>query len=233
MNEKKLFEKYKYSVTEAEFKEIIDRYASSNLNEKDFEILITKAIRKKAIEKLDNEEEAYKIINNYIELNFKNLNKNAKMKSCFHNLGKMLDFYGYEISISLIEKLLEENKKFSTVLNFLLEKYKKDILNNEFDTIFSTEAEKTIMKIYCMDNGIEIDEEEPLDEDISEEIENDNSDYYTDDDLKMYLREIGKIPLLSIEQEKKLGTILKRGTEEEKNEAKKQMTTSNLNWLYQ
>ena len=228
MNEKKLFEEYKYAVTEAEFKEIIDRYASSNLNEEDFDILITKAIRKKVIEKLDNEEKAYKIIKNYIELNFKDLNKNAKMKSYFNNLGKMLDFYGYEISISQIEKLLEENKKFSTVLNFLLEKYKKDILNNELDTIFSTETEKTIMKIYCMDNGIELDEVEPLDEDNYEEIENDNSDYYTDDDLKMYLREIGKIPLLSIEQEKKLGKILKSGTEEEKNEAKKQMTTSNL-----
>ena len=49
-----------------------------------------------------------------------------------------------------------------------------------------------------------------------------------DDPVRMYLKEIGKVPLLSKEKELELSKIIENGTEEEKEQAKKDLAEANL-----
>ena len=48
----------------------------------------------------------------------------------------------------------------------------------------------------------------------------------TNDPVRMYLKEIGKVPLLSKEKELELSKIIENGTEEEKEQAKKRFSRS-------
>jgi len=68
------------------------------------------------------------------------------------------------------------------------------------------------------------DDEEELDIDL----ESATYDEVADDSVKLYLREIGKIPLLSTEEEFELAQKVIHGTEKEKKKAKDKMAESNM-----
>lgn len=115
-----------------------------------------------------------------------------------------------------------------------------------------SEEEEDALFDWCQENGIFLKEDDPLkefEEDIDDEEEGDDeeedSEEETDDSQtvynldepirvtdsnKIYLREIGAIPLLSQEQEQGLGKILKEADpdSEEYKQAKDQMVSSNL-----
>ena len=55
-----------------------------------------------------------------------------------------------------------------------------------------------------------------------------NSIFKEDDILQMYLKNIGKIKLISFKEEKNLGKIIKEGNEKERKKAKEKLIESNL-----
>ena len=73
------------------------------------------------------------------------------------------------------------------------------------------------------ESGIKINEDVSLAED-DEEMEKLMSQVYVDDPVKMYLKDIGKVPLLSQEQEIELARRMSEGDED----AKRQLSESNL-----
>ena len=81
----------------------------------------------------------------------------------------------------------------------------------------------------------ELDEEPTLDEmgeeneeDLNIDLESTTYDEVADDSVKLYLREIGKIPLLTAEEEFELAQKIIHGTEKEKKRAKDKMAESNM-----
>ena len=65
-------------------------------------------------------------------------------------------------------------------------------------------------------------------EDFNIDLESATYDEVADDSVKLYLREIGKIPLLSAEEEYELAQKIINGTEKEKKKAKDKMAESNM-----
>lgn len=72
------------------------------------------------------------------------------------------------------------------------------------------------------------DMEDGEDEDLAIDFDSVNYDDVADDSVKLYLREIGKIPLLSTEEEFELAQKIIHGTEKEKKKAKDKMAESNM-----
>ena len=229
MDKEKLFKHYSYGITKEEFETVISRYEQRNLEEKDFEDVVKKNVKKLISDKLNSDESAFEIINAYINLKFINLNKNAEIKACYQKLCKMLESYNYVISIDMVEKLLASNKTFSSSMDFLFNKYKNAILANDVDAVFSSDTEKAIIEAYCIKNNIEInpdeEEEKELEQEFKKVLDQDIENY---DPVKMYLKEIARIPLLTPDREKELGHIKKYGTPEEREKASKEIVDANL-----
>lgn len=70
--------------------------------------------------------------------------------------------------------------------------------------------------------------QEKFDFDETEKVKTFNSISKEDDILQMYLRDIGKIKLINFDEEKKLGKLIKEGTKEQAEIAKRKLVQSNL-----
>ena len=127
-------------------------------------------------------------------------------------------------------------KDFETIKKELLEKGKKqgeltqeeivdalsklDISSEAMDDFYEELNNEDIILI----NENHEEEEEELDlEDLSVP-----AGIRTNDPVRMYLKEIGKVPLLSKEKELELSKIIESGTESEKEQAKKDLAEANL-----
>ena len=221
-----LYKSYEYAISKEEFENITKMYLVKTQNVDDLKILVKRTLDKIVENKLADAEQTFEVINNYINLYFKQLYKKTVIKTKFQDLAAMIEEHNYDISVDIVERLLSENETFKSSLDFLFTKYKNYILANDMDSIFGTETEKSIMMSYCMCNNVEAkeDEEENYSEDVVEEGKYSDDNTPVKETVKQYLQEIGRISLLTIEEEKRLGKLVKEGNEE----ARKQLVNANL-----
>ena len=133
----------------------------------------------------------------------------------------------YSIAFIVID-ITSQNKR-NNIYGFLCNKYGQDVVDK-----FISEYEISVLSFIDDDKINEllnaaIDFEETRENLNSEEKSNDenidNNDFYTDSDsVKMYLKEIGSLPLLKAEEEKAIAIAAKSGDEK----ARKKLIESNL-----
>lgn len=146
------------------------------------------------------------IINNYIN---KHLKKSDVYEDSIKNLKKLDKFfetYDYIPNPDVLLQIIEENSAFYRMIESIIKKHQTQIISGNLEKIFDDGTITLIIETFCMLNGIEIKE--------SEEFEKDNIDLGNSeltDSVKIYLREIGKIPLLSLEEERKLAQRISQG----------------------
>ena len=215
-NEKKLA---KLKSSEAESKSEKTKKDKANSKEKITEKGKEKKMSKKVLEVKDKENKKDKVIKQNREKSKKKIEKEEKVNN-------LQDIANKE-EIDKIKKVIEGLKKKGKITYEDLAMQLDNIDADKIEKIFEVFEQMGINVV-----GDDLDDIEPDAEDLEEvedisveDLDVDNMEGINiDDPVRMYLREIGKIPLLNYDTELELAKRILEGDEE----AKKKLTESNL-----
>lgn len=160
-------------------------------------------------QELDNRNKALEIINNYIN---KKISKEVNYNSIIKNLDILLQFfdnYSYTYNIDILIDLLKTNNLLHSNIEYIFNKYYKQITEGNINRIINNDFIISIIETYCLYKKIDIKEYE--DDEFYKEIPD------AVNDIKTYIMEVSKIPLLNSKEEKELGYRILDNDEEAKN----------------
>ena len=157
-------------------------------------------------------EKSYIIINNYINTY---LSLGLTINDSIQEIKKLDNFfekYDYIPDPDMLLKITKNNQKFSRMIQLIIGENTKQVEIDHLAKISDDNTLILVIEIYCMLNNIkfkesEMDSEIDLKEDAAE----------VTSSLKMYLKEISRRPLLSLEEEQELAKQISEGNEEAKN----------------
>ena len=169
---------------------------------------------------LSDSEKSIGLLTNYINQKFGDVKDyNAAMVK-LKNLGSLFNKYNVVPEPDVIIYLVKNNEHISNSLKIIVNNNISKIKSNNIDDISSDYFVISMVECYCEFNNIKINENK-IDE--KEDVYYDE-DYNSEDDLKIYLKDIGMIPLLSDEEERELCFKIEQGDKK----AKKKLVESNL-----
>ncbi|MBQ5330647.1 MAG: RNA polymerase sigma factor RpoD [Oscillospiraceae bacterium] len=123
----------------------------------------------------------------------------------------------------LLERGRQAGKLTTTEINEFLEKHDMD--PEQLDTLYENFHANNIEIIDDYDPNADIDLSETA---IVEEAEGSAGEIAIDDPVKIYLKDIGRVALLSPDEEKDLANLIKSGDPKEAKRAKKRLSEANL-----
>lgn len=142
-----------------------------------------------------------------------------------HQIIEELIRYGNENNGMVNNKYLESLDLFNLVDIDDIEEIKAKLLESQIEFIDEHEELPEVLKVDLDDDLLELeDDKDDITDDIKLDDFSDLKGLHIDDPVKMYLKEIGKIPLLSAEEEKELAEKMEEGNIY----AKKKLAETNL-----
>ena len=179
---------------------------------------------------------AFPLISNFINKNIKTDYTYDTSINSILTIERFLKKYKFKPNIELLIELINKNTIFAKTVESIVNKDMAVITNGLSEKKYKSSFLTSIIETYCMIKNIEIKDPEDDNIDIDSEIDDlinntkkiDNGqedEAYTIDIFRMYLKEIGKIKLLTPEEEYDLA---KKMADEGDEEAKKKLIESNL-----
>ena len=167
------------------------------------------------------------LINNFIN---ENISHSTKPLECLKTIATFLSTYDYEPDIDTLINILNKNAFLTSILKTMVDENMEGIKESYITETITDELVYSFIKTYCMLNNIDIEyngfQDETENEELIYELDeyNDSIETILDNSVKMYLKEIGKVPLLTISEEKELAKLAANGDKK----AKDKLIESNL-----
>lgn len=158
---------------------------------------------------LSDSKDVINVINNYVNKYFIDVTNYKDAISAVNRLLSFFKSFNYILTPDIVSEMIEKNEIFSWVIKLIVDRYKDIILSGNIEEIFDNIHMTMIVEIYCMINNIQINKL-----DVASDKYNDT---YIADSERAYLKEIGKIPLLSAQEEKDLAKKVAQGDVDAKN----------------
>ena len=168
------------------------------------------------IETMNNDNDIIAIINNYINSNLYICNDAKEIVKQFENLSKFIEQLNSYPQPNEVERIINSNYVIQYNLNILCSKYINEIKSGEYTIIFS-ELIQLFIEIYYYTNHLEMDEIEIMSEELVETSKSSKEYEVMSDSANIYLGDIGKIPLLTFDEEKELSKQVAAGSIEARN----------------
>lgn len=199
----------------------IENTKSSFNSDKNYVDYLKKIIESKMIEmiktKLLDHNESIRILNNYIQITVKKTDDYNVIMKQIRAFNSFLEKYNYVLTPEVLIELINKNENLNDLIKIIFLKNKDMIVSGDIEKLTDNNTLILLLEAYCLINNIEIKQSE------------ENNIYYDDDlkltdSVKIYLREIGEYPLLSIEQQRDLALKILDGD----NKARELFINSNL-----
>lgn len=212
--------KYNYinlpqSIYLSKLKEIEDTMDFSD-GKIDIESMIKNCSKRYIVDTLEEENQAIKVVSNFIKKNIKPQNKYQDNIISFEKIVNFFHDFNCFPPPNLLIELIDKNDTLNKILQDVVENNLEILQKYDIDSKFSDDISKNFIELYCLKNNIEIKKDDDIqEEDYTEFITDITNTVYTDDSVKMYLQEIHK-PILTKEQEKSLALRIRNGDEKAK-----------------
>lgn len=212
--------KYNYinlpqSIYLSKLKEIEDTMDFSD-GKIDIESMIKNCSKRYIVDTLEEENQAIKVVSNFIKKNIKPQNKYQDNIISFEKIVNFFHNFNCFPPPNLLIELIDKNDTLNKILQDVVENNLEILQKYDIDSKFSDDISKNFIELYCLKNNIEIKKDDDIqEEDYTEFITDITNTVYTDDSVKMYLQEIHK-PILTKEQEKSLALRIRNGDEKAK-----------------
>ena len=199
----------------------IENTKSSFNSDKNYVDYLKKITESKMIEmiktKLLDHNESIRILNNYIQITVKKTDDYNVIMKQIRAFNSFLEKYNYVPTPEILIELINKNENLNDLIKIIFLKNKDMIVSGDIEKLTDNNTLILLLEAYCLINNIEIKQSE------------ENNIYYDDDlkltdSVKIYLREIGEYPLLSIEQQRDLALKILDGD----NKARELFINSNL-----
>ena len=159
---------------------------------------------------------------------------NFETKKGLDKISNFLSDIKYQLSVETCNALLKDNIDLYTIIYIEYELHKDSINNGMISEVYSDEVIIAFIEAYCILNDIDTSgliKTDKLEEEIAKAIENTFEDENSvdvknviDDPVKAYLKEISRVPLLTIDEEVEIASNIK----EPGDEASKKLAEANL-----